>query len=97
MKKQRKLSIGEDTLLFASCIKNANRVVHLDKAMYRYCINEDSVTAEEWTEKKNDELIAREMICDICERDTKLGLSAKQRVDKFARLLLLNTVLARIL
>lgn len=71
------LSIGEDTFFFAQCVKNSRDIVYLDKALYHYYINEDSVTAGEWIDKKNDELIAREMICKLYKENTIEKLSSK--------------------
>lgn len=58
------LAIGEDTYFFSKCIKKAERLVCLDKALYYYSSNDDSVTGEKNSPRKMDELRAWEMLCE---------------------------------
>lgn len=71
------LKIGEDTLFFAKLVKKSNRIVVLDKPLYDYFINNDSVTSGRWNPQKKDELIAREMMCKLFADNNGVQKSAK--------------------
>lgn len=71
------LTIGEDTLYFANCVKKSNEIVVLDKALYNYYHNDSGVTSGGWNNKKKDELIARELICDIFESNRYVKKTAQ--------------------
>lgn len=63
------LKIGEDTLFLAKCIRSAQVIVCLDKALYYYFINEDSVTSGKYSRKKLDELLAWKRICNVFQEE----------------------------
>ncbi|MEE0588087.1 MAG: glycosyltransferase [Faecalibacterium sp.] len=61
------LKIGEDTLFLAKCIHAAHSIVRVDRALYYYYINDDSVTSGRYTERKLDELEAWRRVCQVFE------------------------------
>ncbi len=71
------LSIGEDVLFFAQAIKKANVIVKLDKALYNYSRNEDSVTSAIWSEKRLCEIEARRRIKGLFNDNERLLREAK--------------------
>lgn len=71
------LSIGEDTLFFARCVRNAKNLVCLDDALYFYNINDCSVTMEEYSHKKISEEIAWRRVCELFEDNSYVLDTAK--------------------
>ena len=66
------LSIGEDTLFFAKCLKNSKNLAVLDLPLYHYSRNDDSVTRQKWTDSNISDLKARERIVDIFKENSIL-------------------------
>ncbi len=71
------LTIGEDTLFFAKCVANANKMMYVDKAEYFYFINSNSVTRNMIWKNCESELKAWKRVAELYERDTYAFLSAK--------------------
>lgn len=71
------LSIGEDTLFFARCVRNAKNLVCLDDALYFYNINDCSVTMEGYSHKKMSEEIAWKRVCELFEDNSHVLDTAK--------------------
>ena len=71
------LSIAEDTYFFANCIKETDKSVCLDKALYYYCLNDDSITGKKYNSKKMDELRGWEMLCELFDRNSFSYRSAR--------------------
>ena len=57
------LKIGEDTLFLAKCIRKAEKIACIDKALYYYYVNDDSVTSGHYSAGKLTELKAWQRIC----------------------------------
>lgn len=72
------LKIGEDTLFLAKCIQNSKRVVCLDRALYYYVLNEDSVTNGSYSRKKLDELEAWKRVCEVFQDEPFVYQTAKE-------------------
>lgn len=71
------LAIGEDTYFWANCVKRASSVVCLDRALYYYSKNDDSVTGEKYSPKKMDHLRAWNMLCELLDSNSFSYKSAK--------------------
>lgn len=72
------LSIGEDTLFLARCIRNASRVVCVDSALYYYIINDSSATNSAYSPKKLDDLEAWKRICAMFQDEAAVYKTAKE-------------------
>lgn len=59
------LKIGEDTLFLAKCIRKAEKIACIDKALYYYYVNDDSVTSGHYSAGKLTELKAWRRICEV--------------------------------
>ena len=59
------LKIGEDTLFLAKCIRQAEKISCIDKALYYYYVNDDSVTSGHYSAGKLTELKAWRRICEV--------------------------------
>lgn len=59
------LKIGEDTLFLAKCIRKAEKISCIDKALYYYYVNDDSVTSGHYSAGKLTELKAWRRICEV--------------------------------
>ena len=59
------LKIGEDTLFLAKCIRKAEKIACIDKALYYYYVNDDSVTSGHYSAGKLTELKAWQRICKV--------------------------------
>lgn len=70
------LKIGEDTLFLGKCIHKANKIVRLDKALYNYCYNSDSVTSGYYAPHKMSELEAWRRLCIVFEDEPEVYASA---------------------
>ena len=57
--------IGEDTLFLAKCIRKAEKIACIDKALYYYYVNDDSVTSGHYSAGKLTELKAWRRICEV--------------------------------
>lgn len=62
---------GEDTLFLTKCIKEARKIVFLDKALYYYFRNSESVTRASYSEKKATEIIAWKRMYKLFEDDIR--------------------------
>lgn len=74
---QDNLKIGEDTLYLAECIHASSKIARVDRALYYYYINDDSVTNGRYSEKKLDELEAWRRVCKVFEDVPEVQRSAK--------------------
>lgn len=61
------ITIAEDTLYFARCVKKGTQIVCLDEALYYYVKNSDSLTNDSYSDKNKSELIAWDRICSLFE------------------------------
>lgn len=71
------ISISEDTLFFGNCIKKADKVVCLDRALYYYFLNDSSITGQKYSSVKMDELRGWEMLCELFDRNSFSYRNAK--------------------
>ena len=62
---QYTLKDGEDTLFLAKCIRKAKKIACIDKALYYYYVNDDSVTSGHYSAGKLTELKAWRRICEV--------------------------------
>lgn len=70
------LKIGEDTLFLGKCIHNSKKIVRLDRALYNYCLNSDSVTSGYYAPRKMSELEAWRRLCMVFEDKPKVYATA---------------------
>ena len=71
------LKIGEDTLFLGKCIHNSEKIVRLDRALYNYCLNSDSVTSGYYSPRKMSELEAWRRLCQVFEDQPKVYATAE--------------------
>ena len=71
------LTVGEDTLFFAQAADKAQTIVKIDRALYNYSRNEDSVTVGKWNMSKLSDLEARQRIKQLFKKEPKLYYTAR--------------------
>ena len=71
------LKIGEDTLFLAKCIRQAEKIACIDKALYYYYVNDDSVTSGHYSAGKLTELKAWQRICEVFSDEPFVYRSAR--------------------
>lgn len=74
------LTVGEDTFFLAQIIKKSNNICSLNESLYYYSFVENSVYHSEFSEKRYDEIIAWERICEVFDYKNKSAIAYAQRM-----------------